>query len=204
VSSAADLYSLGQQELAGLERMAEKSAANLVEALEASKKTTLPRFLFALGIRDVGEATASALARHFGSLESLMEASVEQVQEVPDVGPVIAEHVVNFFREKHNRDVIHALRRSGVTWPDIETVPVAALPLAGKTIVLTGTLESMDRHAAQERIRALGGNASGSVSAKTDYVVAGANAGSKLQKAEKLGVAVLDEAQFLALVGKGD
>ncbi len=202
VSSAADLYKLTREELAGLERMAEKSAANLVEALEASKETTLPRFLYALGIRDVGEATAMALATHFGALEKLMEATIDEVQEVTDVGPVVAEHVHNFFREKHNRDVIAALRRSGVHWQDIERKAQAELPLAGKTIVLTGTLESMERHQAQERIRALGGKASGSVSAKTDYVVAGASAGSKLQKAEKLGVTVLDEEQFLRLIGE--
>lgn len=201
VSSAADLYKLTREELAGLERMAEKSAANLVEALEASKETTLPRFLYALGIRDVGEATAMALANHFGGLERLMDATIDEVQEVPDVGPVVAEHVHNFFREKHNRDVIAALRRSGVRWQDIERKAQGEFPLAGKTIVLTGTLESMERHQAQERIRALGGKASGSVSAKTDYVVAGASAGSKLQKAEKLGVPVLDEEQFLRLIG---
>ena len=202
VSSAADLYKLTLEELAGLERMAEKSAANLVEALEASKETTLPRFLYALGIRDVGEATAMALATHFGSLEKLMEAAIDEVQQVPDVGPVVAEHVHNFFRERHNRDVIAALRRSGVHWQDIERKAQGDLPLAGKTIVLTGTLESMERHQAQERIRALGGKASGSVSAKTDYVVAGSSAGSKLQKAEKLGVTVLDEEQFLRLIGE--
>jgi len=201
VGSAADLYKLTQEEFAGLERMAEKSAANLVEALEASKETTLPRFLYALGVRDVGEATAVALSTHFGSLERLMEATMDEVQEVPDVGPVVAEHVHNFFREKHNRDVIAALRRSGVRWLDIERKAQAELPLAGKTIVLTGTLESMERHQAQEKIRALGGKASGSVSAKTDYVVAGASAGSKLQKAEKLGVTILDEEQFLRLIG---
>ena len=201
VSSAADLYRLTLDELAGLERMAEKSAANLIQALEASKETTLPRFLYALGIRDVGEATAAALATHFGSLDHLMEATMDEVQEVPDVGPVVAEHVHNFFREKHNRDVIAALRKSGVRWPDIERVEKSELPLAGKTIVLTGTLESMERHQAQERIRALGGKASGSVSAKTDFVVAGASAGAKLQKAEKLGITVLDEDQFLHLIG---
>ena len=200
IRSAADLYRLELETLAALERMAEKSAANLVEALEASKQTTLPRFLFALGIRDVGEATAGGLARHFGSLEPLMQATVEQIQEVPDVGPIVAEHVHNFFREKHNRDVIQALRKSGVQWPDIQRDEPKMLPLAGKTFVLTGTLENMDRHEAQERIRSLGGKASGSVSAKTDYVVAGANAGSKLQKAEKLGVAILDEEQFLKLI----
>ena len=202
VSSAADLYRLTGIELAGLERMAEKSAANVIQALDKSKDTTLPRFLYALGIRDVGEATAAALATHFGSLERLMAATVQDVQEVPDVGPVVAEHVHSFLREKHNRDVIAALRQSGVQWPDIERIAPRELPLAGKTVVLTGTLESMDRNEAQERIRALGGKASGSVSARTDYVVAGASAGSKLKKAEQLGVPVLDEEEFLELIGK--
>jgi DNA ligase (NAD+) len=201
VSSAADLFRLTREQLAGLERMADKSAANLIAALEDSKATTLPRFLYALGIRDVGEATAAALAAHFGSLEALMDASVDRIEEVPDVGPVVAGHVHAFFREQHNRDVIKELRRSGVHWPYIEPVHPADLQLAGKTIVLTGTLESMDRHRAQELIRALGGKASGSVSSKTDYVVAGSNAGSKLQKAEELGVTVLNEEQFLELVG---
>jgi DNA ligase (NAD+) len=204
VRTAADLYGLSQEQFAGLERMAEKSAANLVAALEASKDTTLPRFLFALGIRDVGEATAVALATHFGSLEELMKAPVETLEEVPDVGPVVAGHVHAFFREKHNRDVIAALRKGGVAWPDIETAPAEELPLAGKTFVLTGTLESLDRHAAQDRIRALGGKASGSVSSRTDYVVAGSSAGSKLEKAEKLGVTVLDEKAFLKMIGGTD
>ena len=204
VSTAADLYKLTQQQLAGLERMAEKSAANLVTAMEESKQTTLPRFLFALGIRDVGEATAAALAGHFGSIEALAAASTEELEAVTDVGPVVAGHVHAFFQEKHNRDVIAALRKSGVRWPDIERPKAGELPLAGKTFVLTGTLESMDRAAAQDRVRALGGKASGSVSGKTDYVVAGSNAGSKLEKAQKLGVAVLDEKAFLEMIGAGD
>ena len=199
VQSAADLYSITQQQLAGLERMADKSAANVIAALEASKSTTLPRFLFALGIRDVGEATALSLANHFGSLEAMMEAKAEQIEEVPDIGPVIAGHVHEFFREKHNRDVIRALRQSGVHWPDIARSAGQALPFAGKTFVLTGTLASMERHEAQDLIRSLGGKASGSVSSKTDYVVAGDNAGSKLQKAEKLGITILDEQRFLEL-----
>jgi len=201
VESAADLYSLTAAQLAALDRMAEKSADNLVAALEASKQTTLQRFLFALGIRDVGEATAAALAGHFGSLEALMEANREQIEEVPDVGPVIAEHVHAFFQERHNRDVIDKLRKSGVAWPDVLRAAGEHLPLAGKTFVLTGTLAGMGRAEAQDRIRELGGKASGSVSSKTDYVVAGADAGSKLRKAEKLGVPVLDENEFLKLIG---
>jgi DNA ligase (NAD+) len=201
VESAAELYQLTEDKLAGLERMAEKSAANLVAALDASKKTTLQRFLFALGIRDVGEATAAALAGHFGTLENLIGASREEIEQVPDVGPVIAEHVHGFFRESHNRDVIQALRNSGVEWPDVARPLGGDLPLAGKTFVLTGALSGMGRAEAQDRIRELGGKATSSVSRKTDYVVAGADAGSKLQKAEKLGVQVLDEEQFLRLIG---
>jgi DNA ligase (NAD+) len=204
VETAADLYQLTGEQFAGLERMAEKSAANLVTALESSKKTTLPKFLFALGIRDVGEATAVALATHFGSLEDMMEASVEELEEVPDVGPVVAGHVHAFFHERHNREVISALRSSGIMWPDIPRPKATERPLTGKTFVLTGTLESMDRHAAQDRVRALGGRASGSVSGKTDYVVAGSNAGSKLEKAQKLGVTVIDEKTFLEMIGQSD
>jgi DNA ligase (NAD+) len=200
VSSAADLYSLTAERLATLERMGEKSAANVVEALESSKKTTLARFLFALGIRDVGEATAATIAAHFVTLDDLMKASVEAIEEVPDVGPVTAEHIHAFFHEKHNRDVIKALRDSGVHWPEIRPAKAARQPLAGKTFVLTGTLSKMDRSEAEEKIRALGGKASGSVSSKTDYVVAGSNPGSKLQKAEKLGVAVLGEEELLKLL----
>ncbi len=201
VESAADLYRLTEDKLAGLERMAEKSAANLVAALDTSKKTTLQRFLFALGIRDVGEATAAALAGHFGRLENLIGADREEIEQVPDVGPVIAEHVHGFFREGHNREVIQALRRSGVDWPDVARPLGSDLPLAGKTFVLTGALSGMGRAEAQDRIRELGGKATSSVSSKTDYVVAGSDAGSKLQKAEKLGVQVLDEEQFLRLIG---
>jgi DNA ligase (NAD+) len=204
VSNAADLYGLSVEQVAGLDRMAEKSAVNLIAALESSKQTSLQRFLFALGIRDVGEATAAALAAHFGTLEDLMEASVEALEDVPDVGPVVAGHVHAFFQESHNRQVISALRKSGIQWPDASRRESGERPLAGKTFVLTGTLESMDRNAAQDCIRALGGKASGSVSSKTDYVVAGSSAGSKLQKAEKLGITVLDEQAFLELIGGPD
>jgi DNA ligase (NAD+) len=201
VHSPADLYRLTVDDYAGLDRMGEKSAANLVEALERSKQTTLSRFLYALGIRDVGEATAAALANHFGSLESLQEASEEGIQEVPDIGPVVAAHVYTFFQQKHNREVIAALREVGVTWKDQQRKTSAAEgALAGKTFVLTGSLESMSRDEASDRIVALGGKVSGSVSKKTSYVVAGAEAGSKLAKAQELGVEVLDEKAFLKLL----
>ena len=204
VRTAADLYALTAQQLASLERMGEKSAANLVAALERSRDTTLPRFLLALGIPDVGEATARALAQHFGGLEPLLDASAEQVKEVPDIGPVIAESVHRFFHEPHNRRVIEALvdpRRGAIHWPSvIRTQAPGAAPLAGKTFVLTGTLQGQTREEAQQRILDLGGKVSGSVSRKTSYVVAGAEAGSKLRKAQELGVTILEEEEFRKLL----
>ncbi|NLG76573.1 MAG: NAD-dependent DNA ligase LigA [Xanthomonadaceae bacterium] len=201
VQSPADLYALTEEQFASLERMGEKSAANLVASLERSKSTTLPRFLYALGIRDVGEATAAALAEHFGSLESLQEATEEEIQQTPDVGPVVAAHVRHFFDQEHNRDVIAALRAHGVHWPAMKRKRANGEgPLAGKTFVLTGTLDAMSRDEASERIAALGGKVSGSVSKKTSYVVVGAEPGSKLKKAQELGVELLDEQGFLALL----
>lgn len=202
VRSPADLYALSAEQFASLERMGEKSAANLVAALERSKNTTLPRFLYALGIRDVGEATAAALAEHFGSLEALEEATIEEIQQTPDVGPVVAAHVRHFFDQAHNREVIRALRAHGVRWPDMQrkSSNAEAGPLSGKTFVLTGALDSMSRDEASERIAALGGKVTSSVSKKTSYVVAGAEPGSKLKKAQELGVEVLDESAFLALL----
>ena len=200
VSSADELYRLNIEMLAGLDRMAAKSAANVIEALEASKNTTLERFLFALGIRDVGEATARALASHFGKLAALMEANEEQIQQVRDVGPVVAGHVHAFFAEARNRHVIQRLVDSGICWPDVERPEPLASPLTGKTVVVTGTLSSMSREEAQALIRKLGGIASSSVSSKTDYLIAGEKAGSKLAKAEKLGVTILDEESFTRLV----
>ncbi|HLS80606.1 MAG TPA: NAD-dependent DNA ligase LigA [Steroidobacter sp.] len=201
VRSPADLYRLTAATLAGLDRMGEKSAANLIEALERSKTTTLARFLYALGVRDVGEATAAALAEHFGDLEALQNASEEQIQQAPDVGPVVAKRVHTFFRQPHNREVIEDLRRLGVRWPaQPSRVNSSAGALVGKSFVLTGALQSMSREQAGDRIRALGGKVSGSVSKKTTYVVAGADPGSKLQKARELGVEVLDEKDFLALL----
>lgn len=201
VHSPADLYKLTVEQFASLERLGEKSAKNLVAALEKSKKPTLARFLYALGIRDVGEATAAALANHFGSIETLQDASEAAIQEVQDVGPVVAAHVFTFFQQPHNREVIQALRDLGVHWPaqKARAAPTEG-PLTGKTFVLTGTLESMSRDAAGDRITALGGKVTGSVSKKTSYVVAGAEAGSKLTKAQELGVEILDEAAFLKLL----
>jgi DNA ligase (NAD+) len=194
VGTAADLYALDAAQLATLERMGEKSAQNVIVALERSKRTTLPRFVYALGIRNVGEATARDLARYFGALDPLMAADEAALQEVPDVGPVVAMSIRRFFAERHNRDVIAALRRHGVRWE--EGKPRAATPagpLAGKTLVLTGTLPGMAREEAAALIAAHGGKVTGSVSTKTDYVVAGADPGSKLAKAQALGIAVLDE-----------
>ncbi|MBN9203867.1 NAD-dependent DNA ligase LigA [Methylibium petroleiphilum] len=196
-----ELYRLGVAKLVALERMGDKSAANLVAALEASKATTLARFLFSLGIRHIGEATAKDLARHFGALDRVMDASVEQLLEVNDVGPVVAQSVRTFFDQPHNREVVEQLRAVGVHWDEHDgEAELTPRPLAGKTFVLTGTLPSLGREAAKELIEAAGGKVAGSVSKKTDYVVAGEEAGSKLEKAQALGVAVIDEAALRALL----
>jgi len=160
----------------------------------------LPRFLFALGIRQVGETTARTLARHFGSLPAIMQAPEDELVDVPDVGPVVAESTAHFFHEPHNRTVIAKLQAVGVHWQDIEVTPAVEMPLAGKTFVITGTLESMSREEAKEKLQALGAKVSGSVSKKTDYVAVGENPGSKASKAESLGVAMLDEQAFLKLL----
>ncbi len=201
VNSLADLYRLDAVRLAGLERMAEKSAQNLVNALERSKRTTLARFIYALGIRNVGEATAKDLARHFGSLERLAAADAETLQQVPDVGPVVADSIVQFFAEPHNREVIAALRAAGVYWEEHGGRSMEAGPLEGKTFVLTGALTGLGREQAKALIEAAGGKVSGSVSKKTDFVVAGHDAGSKLDKAHALAVAVIDEAALRAMLG---
>lgn len=202
VHTPADLYALSVEQLTELERMGEKSAAKLIDALTHSKQTTLPRFLYALGIRDVGEATATVLAEHFCTLEALQSATAEQIQEVPDVGPVVAGHVYHFFQQPQNRKVIAELRARGVQWPAIKPRQAKAEGmLSGKTFVLTGTLSTMSRDEASDRIAALGGKVSGSVSKKTSYVVAGADPGSKLKKAQELGVEVLDEEALMALLG---
>ncbi|MES2184240.1 MAG: NAD-dependent DNA ligase LigA [Pseudomonadota bacterium] len=196
-----ELYKLGVAKLAALERMADKSAQNLVVALEASKKTTLPRFLFGLGIRHIGEATAKDLARHFGGLDAIMDATVEQLLEVHDVGPIVAQALHTFFEQPHNREVVEQLRAAGITWEEGPPAERTTLPLAGKTIVLTGTLPTLGRDEAKELLEAQGAKVAGSVSKKTDYVVAGEEAGSKLEKARTLGIAVLDEAGLRALLG---
>ena len=195
-----DLYRLGLTSLIALERMADKSAQNVLAALEKSKQTTLPRFLFGLGIRHVGEATAKDLARHFGTLDAIMDASVEQLLAVNDVGPVVAQAIHTFFGQPHNREVAEQLRACGVTWPEGAPAEKSPQVLAGKTVVLTGTLPTLSRDAAREMLEAAGAKVAGSVSKKTSYVVAGEEAGSKLAKAEELGVPVLDEAGMLALL----
>jgi DNA ligase (NAD+) len=205
VESPADLYALDADTLAGLDRMGEKSAANLVAAIERSRETTLPRLVYALGIRDVGEATALALANWFGELEPLMAADEEALMAVPDVGPVVASHIQAFFREAHNREVIAQLQARGVRWPPLEAVrePRERRPLDGRTVVMTGTLSS-PREEVKARLQALGARVSGSVSKKTDFVLAGVAAGSKLARAESLDVAVVDEAWLEGVEAGGE
>ncbi len=202
VKSPADIYSLTLEQLTDLERMGEKSAANLLEAIEKSKKTTLPRLLYALGIPQVGEATALALAQHFGKLEKLLDADAARIQQVPDIGPIVSAFVGEFVASKDHRAVIKRLQDSGVTWPDVDPLPTVASEdsLVGQTFVVTGTLEAMSRDEAEEALRNLGAKVSKSVSKKTSYVVAGTEAGSKLGKAQELGVPVLDEKGFLELL----
>ena len=197
VATASDLFQLSVAALAGLERMAEKSAVNLVAALDKSKATTLERFIFALGIREVGETTAQTLAREFGELEPLMAADIEALEAVRDIGPVVARHVVDFFAERHNRDVIEKLCKAGISWPATEKPQQQ--PLAGKAFVLTGTL-SMPRNELKQQLQLLGARVTGSVSKKTDYVVVGENPGSKRDQALQLGVTVLGEAECLQLM----
>jgi DNA ligase (NAD+) len=200
VRSLADIYKLDLNALSNLDRMAEKSAQNILDALEKSKSTTLQRFIYALGIRNVGEATAKDLARYFGNLQALQNANAETLQQVPDVGPIVAESINEFFRESHNQEIIAKLIDAGIHWEETAGRNTSAGPLTGKTLVLTGTLPSMSRDEAKELIEAAGGKVSGSVSKKTDYVVAGSEAGSKLDKAQELGVTILDEDGLRALL----
>jgi DNA ligase (NAD+) len=200
VTTPADLYRLDLKQLTDLERMGEKSAQNLLDALAASKQTTLRRFLFGIGIRDVGETTAGTLATHFGSLSRLMSANEIEIQAAPDVGPIIAAHIYQFFKQPHNLEVIAALRSSGVAWTEQEASKPLEGPLLGKTFVITGTLPNMSRDAAKDQIVSQGGKVSESVSKKTSYVVVGADAGSKLKKAQELGLTILDESALLALL----
>jgi DNA ligase (NAD+) len=201
VQTVADIYRLKRDELAELERMGEKSAENLLEQVERSKDTTLARFLHALGIPQVGEATAELLAEHFGELDALMNADTETLEKIHGIGPRMAEDIVRFFHQKHNREVIAALINAGVRWPAITPRSHAEQPLAGKTFVLTGTLTAMPRDEAKKRLKALGAKISESVSKKTDYVIVGEDPGSKAQKARELEVTVLDESEFLRLIG---
>ncbi|AUY12081.1 NAD-dependent DNA ligase LigA [Aeromonas sp. ASNIH2] len=200
VKTPADLFSLNAIQLAGLERMGQKSALNLVAAIDAARSTTLPRFLFALGIREVGEATALNLANHFLTLDALRAASVEQLLEVADVGDIVAKHVYYFLRQPHNIEVLDALLAAGIHWPAIEKKETSDQPFAGKTFVLTGTLTALSRNDAKAALQALGAKVAGSVSAKTDVLVAGEAAGSKLAKAQELGITIWTEAELQAAI----
>lgn len=200
VKTPADLYRLSKEQLLGLERMAEKSANNVLLALDKSKQTTLPKFLYALGIREVGEVTANSLAIHFGNLSALQGATLEDLEKVSDVGPIVAQHVLAFFELAHNRDVIDELIAAGIQWPDVAAVSSVDAALTGKVFVLTGTLASMGRNEAKGLLQSLGAKVTGSVSKKTDYLVAGEESGSKLKKALSLGVAVLSEEEFLNVI----
>jgi len=200
IHSSADIYQLTQQQLENLERMGEKSALNLLEQIEKSKFTTFARFLYSLGIREVGEATAKNLALHFKTLSALQKTNEEELQTVSDIGPVVSAHVAHFFHEQHNRDIIRQFIESGVHWEEVKVNEHS--PLLGKTFVLTGTLSEFSRDEAKEALEKLGAKVSGSVSAKTSYVVAGTDPGSKYDKAVKLGVTILDEEAFKVLLGK--
>jgi DNA ligase (NAD+) len=199
VKTPADFFKLELAQLANMQRMGEKSAANLINALEDSKKTTLAKFLYSLGIREVGEATAANLAAYYCELNAIKQADPEALQEVDDVGVIVAQHVHNFLREEHNLQVIDELVQVGIHWPKIEKIAVEELPLAGQIFVLTGTLSTLDRSGAKARLQALGSKVAGSVSAKSSCVVAGEKAGSKLTKAQELGIKVINEEQLLAL-----
>jgi len=201
LKTPADIFQLTSEELAQLDRMGEKSARKLIESIEASKSTTLPRILYALGIREVGEATAAGIAAHFGRFENLIAATDEDLQEVADVGPVVASRIKAFFGEAHNLEVITRLQDYGLEWPESDPIETAADgSLAGKTFVITGTLPTMTRDEAKLIIQAAGGKVTGSVSKKTDYLVAGEKAGSKLTKAEHLEISVLDEIALQTLI----
>tara|TARA_Y100000052_G_scaffold8022_1_gene7770 strand:+ start:1996 stop:4032 length:2037 start_codon:yes stop_codon:yes gene_type:complete len=204
VHSPADFFTLSLGDVVGLERMAEKSASKLLSSLEASKQTTLAKFLYALGIREVGEATAANLAAHFETLDAIRDASIEALVEVQDVGEIVATHIFNFFNESHNTDVIDALLKEGINWPAIEKPDADNLPLEGKTCVITGTLSEMGRSDAKARLQLLGAKVAGSVSKNTDFLVAGEKAGSKLTKAQELDVEVWDEAKLIAFLAENE
>jgi DNA ligase (NAD+) len=199
VTTPADFYTLNLETLANLERMAKKSAQNVLDALEKSKTTSLARFIYSLGIRHVGESTAKSLAKHFGSLDALLASDENHIVSVNDIGPVVAQSILSFFADPLNRQLIDQLRAAGIHWEEGEPEQSSDL-LAGKTFVLTGTLPTLSRDDARAKIEAAGGKVAGSVSKKTSYVVAGEEAGSKLTRAEELGVAILDEEQLLKLL----
>ena len=199
VKTPADFFNLGFVEISNLERMGEKSAANLIQSFEKCKQTTLAKFIYSLGIREVGEATAANLAKHYCELDVIKQANMESLQEVSDVGAIVAQHLINFFAEEHNIQVIDELIAAGINWPSIEKIEIDSLPLAGQTFVLTGTLEQMDRNAAKATLQSLGAKVAGSVSAKTSCVVAGEKAGSKLAKAGSLGIKVINEQDMIDL-----
>ncbi|MES2946038.1 MAG: helix-hairpin-helix domain-containing protein, partial [Pseudomonadota bacterium] len=203
INTLPDLYRLGLVALSNLDRMADKSAQNLLEALQKSKKTTLPRFLFGLGIRHAGEGTAKGLTKHFGKLDAIMNATEEELLQVPDIGPIVAKSLFTFFSQPHNREVVEQLRACGVTWEEHEPAAAAPQLLTGKTFVITGTLPTLGREEAKEMLEAAGAKVSGSVSKKTDYLLAGSEAGSKLVKAQELGVTVIDEEAMKAMLAVG-
>jgi len=202
IENVADIYTINQDSLASLDRMAEKSASNVILSLEKSKRTSLPRFLFGLGIKDVGEATAKSLAEYFADLDSIIEADEEQLQEVPDVGPIVAQSIVLFFQQTHNIEVIKQLIDVGISWPKLEKQRTETQKFKGKTFVITGTLETLKRDELKDQLQALGAKVSSSVSSKTDYLVAGHEAGSKLDKAKKLAVEIIDESTVLAMLSE--
>ena len=199
ISNVADIYSLTTEQLSQLERMGSKSAQNLVDVIENSKDTTLPRFLFALGIREVGDATALALVNHFGDVDPIVKATPKELEKVEDIGPIVAKHISVFFKNKDNLSLIKKLKNAGIQWPVID-VSFGVRPLEGQTFVLTGTLEAMPRNEAKAKLLELGAKVAGSVSTNTDFVVAGPGAGSKLTQAEDLGVKVIDEGEFLSFL----
>ncbi|MGI9276050.1 MAG: helix-hairpin-helix domain-containing protein, partial [Endozoicomonas sp.] len=200
INTVDDLYKLTVEQLSGLERMGKKSATNLVSALDDSRQTTLPRFIYALGIREVGEATARSLATHYRELDALKKADAENLQKVNDVGPIVAAHIEKFFRQEHNLEVMDALLATGIHWETAEEPAEAAVqPLEGQTWVLTGTLHTMTRDTGKELLQRLGAKVAGSVSAKTTVLLAGEKAGSKLTKAQSLGVRVVTEDEFNSL-----
>ncbi|ORU90233.1 MAG: DNA ligase (NAD(+)) LigA [Cycloclasticus sp. symbiont of Poecilosclerida sp. M] len=200
VKSPANLFELKQEQLAGLDRMADKSAKNIIDALEKVRLTTLPRFLYALGIREVGEVTANSLASHFGNLQAVMDASTEELERVADVGPIVAQHVVTFFSDRHNAEVIERLLRFGIRWENVAVRVLEDAPLLNQVFVITGSLLEMNRDQAKEVLQAMGAKVTSSISKKTDFLLAGEEAGSKLKKAQDLGVPILSESDFMKLI----